>query len=134
MFRNLKVPLIQLPFVITIFVSLRQMANLPIPSFRDAGLFWFTDISAADPFYILPITTSVLFWLSLELGSEGVASSALAGGKGKWMARIIPCAMFPFMMMFPSSLCWYWMSSTAFGLAQVNKFLLKWDTCHFIFN
>lgn len=115
------VPLIQMPFVVTIFVGLRQMANLPVPSFKDAGFLWFADLTIADPFYILPVATSALFWLSLEFGSEGMASSALPGNRGKMLARIVPLAMFPFMVMFPAALCWYWASSSALGLAQVRN-------------
>ncbi len=33
------------------------------------GLFWFTDLTAADPSYALPIITFSMFLLAIELGS-----------------------------------------------------------------
>ena len=33
------------------------------------GLFWFTDLTAADPSYALPIITFSVFLLAIELGS-----------------------------------------------------------------
>lgn len=50
-----------LPF----FWSLRSMANLPVESMKHGGIFWFTDLTNPDQFYILPITTSATLGLML---------------------------------------------------------------------
>ena len=42
---------------------------LQIPSMTTGGLFWFTDLTAADPSYALPIITFSMFLLAIELGS-----------------------------------------------------------------
>ncbi len=43
------------------------MANLPVDSMREGGLFWFTDLTMADPYFLLPILTSVTMWITLEV-------------------------------------------------------------------
>jgi YidC/Oxa1 family membrane protein insertase len=41
------------------------MCNLPVESFTTGGALWFTDLTIADPTYILPIlsTTSILIMI-----------------------------------------------------------------------
>ena len=43
------------------------MANLPVESLKTGGLWWFTDLTACDPFYILPIVTSATLLLTFEV-------------------------------------------------------------------
>lgn len=43
------------------------MANLPVESMRDGGLWWFSDLTVPDPFYLLPLITSGTLWLTLEV-------------------------------------------------------------------
>ena len=33
------------------------------------GALWFTDLTIADPYYLLPITASAIFLLTVELGA-----------------------------------------------------------------
>ncbi|XP_067870250.1 mitochondrial inner membrane protein OXA1L isoform X2 [Heterodontus francisci] len=64
--RGFLVPLIQAPIFISFFVALRQMAYLPVPSLQTGGLWWFTDLTASDPFYLLPIIVTSSMWGILE--------------------------------------------------------------------
>lgn len=45
----------QIPFGYGTFIVLNNMAKIPVPSLETGGILWFTDLSVADPFYILPI-------------------------------------------------------------------------------
>lgn len=58
--RPLMLPLIQMPIFLTFFSIVRGLANLPLPQLKEGGLGWVTDLTAADPYYILP-ATSLLF-------------------------------------------------------------------------
>lgn len=58
--RMIKAPLIQAPVFITVFYALRRLADVPIPGFLDGGLGWVTDLTASDPYFVLPVL-SVLF-------------------------------------------------------------------------
>lgn len=72
-------PFAQAPVFITFFLTLRRMANYPVESLKTGGILWFTDLSIADPLYILPVLTSATLWLTLEMsfksGNEDIFAS-----------------------------------------------------------
>lgn len=45
--------------MISTFLGIRKMCKLPVESMKEGGTLWFSDLTIADPFYILP-TLSVL--------------------------------------------------------------------------
>lgn len=56
-----------MPLFVSFFMGLRGMANVPVDSMRTGGLFWFTDLTLPDPYYLLPILTSATMWLTIEV-------------------------------------------------------------------
>ncbi|XP_064341883.1 mitochondrial inner membrane protein OXA1L isoform X2 [Camelus dromedarius] len=118
LFRPLILPLTQAPIFISFFIALREMANLPVPSLQTGGLWWFQDLTLSDPTYILPLVVTATMWGVLELGAEtGVQSSDL-----QWMRnflRLMPLAVLPITIHFPSAVFMYWLSSNMFSLGQV---------------
>jgi YidC/Oxa1 family membrane protein insertase len=52
---SMALPLAQAPFMIFTFVGIRGMCKLPVESMKEGGILWFTDLTAVDPFYILPV-------------------------------------------------------------------------------
>lgn len=98
--KSLILPLIQAPIMISFYLALRDMANLPVPQFQDGGLAWFTDLTIADPTYVLPVASSLGFLAIMELGSEagGVAQPKAM----KNVMRVMAVAMVPLTMNFPS--------------------------------
>ncbi|XP_030043801.1 mitochondrial inner membrane protein OXA1L isoform X2 [Microcaecilia unicolor] len=117
--RGFLVPLVQAPIFISFFVALRKMAYLPVPSMQSGGLWWFTDLTVADPYFILPLTVTCTMWAILELGAEsGVDNPNLR--VMKTVFRIMPLAILPFTINFPTAIFTYWMTSNLFSLAQVG--------------
>ena len=51
-----------------VFWRLRP-GDLQVPSLTVGGALWFTDLTIADPYYLLPITASAIFLLTVELGA-----------------------------------------------------------------
>jgi YidC/Oxa1 family membrane protein insertase len=49
----------QAPIFISFFLAVRKMGDLPVPGFESGGMYWFHDLSLADPYYILPIVSSM---------------------------------------------------------------------------
>jgi len=43
------------------------MANLPVDSMKEGGLWWFMDLTVADPYCLLPLLTSVTLWITMEV-------------------------------------------------------------------
>ena len=47
-----------MPFMLSTFFAIRGMAKLPVESFQTGGALWFTDLTIADPFFLLPVLAS----------------------------------------------------------------------------
>lgn len=116
--RGFLVPLIQAPIFISFFIALRKMAYLPVPSLQTGGVLWFLDLTAADPFYILPLAVTGTMFFILELGAEsGVDNPNLKAMKTVF--RIMPFVILPLTINFPTAVFTYWLTSNVFSLAQV---------------
>ncbi|KAI4808258.1 hypothetical protein KUCAC02_000322 [Chaenocephalus aceratus] len=116
--RGFIVPLIQAPVFISFFIALRKMSELPVPSMQSGGLLWFPDLTAADPFYILPVIVTGTMFFILEFGAEsGVENPQLR--HLKTVFRIMPFVVLPFTISFPTAVFTYWLTSNCFSLGQV---------------
>ncbi|XP_063756781.1 mitochondrial inner membrane protein OXA1L-like [Eleginops maclovinus] len=116
--RGFLVPLVQAPVFISFFIALRKMAELPVPSMQTGGLLWFPDLTAADPFYILPVVVTGTMFFILEFGAEsGVENPQLR--HLKTVFRIMPFVVLPFTISFPTAVFTYWLTSNCFSLGQV---------------
>lgn len=63
----LGVSLVPLPFFMATFFAIRNIANQPIASLLDEGALWFTNLTIADPYYILPAVSTITLLLSMEV-------------------------------------------------------------------
>ncbi|XP_020552131.1 mitochondrial inner membrane protein OXA1-like isoform X3 [Sesamum indicum] len=64
-FTPLKGILISGPIFCSFFFAVRNMA-VNVPSFKEGGTLWFTDLTTPDSMYILPILTALTFWITVE--------------------------------------------------------------------
>lgn len=98
--KTMMLPLIQAPVMISFFIALRDMADLPVPQFKEGGILWFTDLTVSDPTYALPVASSLGFLAIMELGSEigGVTQPKMM----KIVMRVMAVAMIPLTMNFPA--------------------------------
>ncbi|XP_069575075.1 mitochondrial inner membrane protein OXA1L isoform X2 [Brachyistius frenatus] len=116
--RGFLIPVVQAPVFISFFIALRKMAYLPVPSLQTGGTLWFTDLTAADPFYILPLAVTGTMFFILELGAEsGIDNPNLR--TMKTVMRIMPLIILPLTINFPTAVFTYWMTSNLFSLGQV---------------
>lgn len=76
------------------------MTNLPVDSMRQGGLWWFTDLTVTDPYFILPIMTSATLAITLKLGIDGPKLETM--GMMKYVIQAIPIIILPFTINFPS--------------------------------
>ncbi|XP_039997340.1 mitochondrial inner membrane protein OXA1L [Xiphias gladius] len=116
--RGFLVPLVQAPIFVSFFIALRKMAYLPVPSMQTGGMLWFPDLTAADPFYILPLAVTGTMFFILELGAEsGIDNPNLRAMKTVF--RIMPLVILPLTINFPTAVFTYWLTSNCFSLGQV---------------
>jgi YidC/Oxa1 family membrane protein insertase len=66
---SILLPAAQAPFFISAFLAIRGMSKFPVESFTTGGALWFTDLTLADPYYILPVlaTGSILVMVYVSL-------------------------------------------------------------------
>uniref|UniRef100_A0A8D8QTV7 Mitochondrial inner membrane protein OXA1L n=1 Tax=Cacopsylla melanoneura TaxID=428564 RepID=A0A8D8QTV7_9HEMI len=117
--KNMLVPFLQMPVFISFFMGLRGMANVPVDSMREQGLWWFMDLTLPDQYYLLPIFTSATLYLTLHLGAEGAAMAGPAAKYTKYIVRGIPLVIFPFTLNFPGAILMYWSTTNFLSLIQV---------------
>ena len=113
-------PLAQLPVFMSMFFGLRRAAeSFPVET-ATGGMLWFPDLSVADPTYALPLLTSGLFLVMIEVGADGMNASANKE-QAKTMKNVMRgmgVLMVPFTYHFPASVFCYWVSANAFSLGQ----------------
>jgi len=61
------VPLVQVFLGFGTFRLFRGMSALPVPGFETGGFLWLKDLTAADPYYILPVATAGAFYLVMRV-------------------------------------------------------------------
>lgn len=93
--RAFAMPFVQLPLFISFFFGLQEM-QIFFPAYEYGGAFWFQNLVAADPYYILPITNSLTFLAMVEMGADGIQTSQQ--NTFRWAMRgfalvIIPATM-----------------------------------------
>ena len=102
--------LLQIPIFFALFTALRNSWALHGADF----IFWISDLSSKDPYYVLPITMGAIMLLQ-----QHVTPQTAGGDKGqmavmKWMPVI-----FTFMFLtFPAGLVLYWLINSVSSFAQ----------------
>ncbi len=101
--------LLQLPIFFALFTALRNSWNLHGAHFA----FWIKDLSAKDPYYVLPILMGALMFLQQHLNPQ-TGGDPTQNKIMKWMP-----VLFTFMFLsFPSGLVIYWIINSLFSLGQ----------------
>ncbi|RCI03318.1 Mitochondrial inner membrane protein oxa1l, partial [Rhizopus stolonifer] len=116
--KSLGLPLVQMPVMISFFMAIRSMADVPVPGLSNEGILWFTDLSAKDPYYILPAISAAGMMAVLEAGTETGAANPQSKGM-KNVFRGLSLAVVPFTAWMPSGVFVYWITSNAFSIAQI---------------
>lgn len=128
-FQSLLLPFVQMPVFISVFLALRDMANLPVESLKQGGIWWFTDLTVPDPYYVLPIVTSVTVFITFKLTTD---LSMQQHSLMRFMPVFFPIIVFPFMIGFPAALPCYWTTTNFFTLIQAS--ILRTNAAQTYFN
>lgn len=118
--KNIMVPLAQAPLFVSFFMGLRGMANCPVESLTTGGMWWFTDLTVPDQYFLLPLLTSATMWATIELGVDGGRLDAQNMQMMRYFLRALPLVMIPFTINFPGAILCYWVSSNFISLVQVG--------------
>ncbi len=105
--------LLQLPIFIGLYRMLQYNVNLRGAPF----IFWITDLSSHDPYYILPVLMGIIMFAQ-QYYTMSAGASGGAMGQQKTMAYVMPVVFVFMFMTFPVGLVLYWMTNSAATLAQ----------------
>ncbi|KAJ2641676.1 hypothetical protein GGF44_002013 [Coemansia sp. RSA 1694] len=110
-----------LPFMIFMFLGLKNLATLPFTGMSTGGLWWFTNLAAADPTFILPIASGLGMIGMMEVQSRLTTAIPMAK-EMKWAMRAGGLFMVYFVSDLPTGIFVFWMVNNLFSLGQILLF------------
>jgi YidC/Oxa1 family membrane protein insertase len=96
------------------------MANYPVESMKTGGLYWFADLTVADPYYVLPILTSLTLFLQFKIGAEYGTKMDQMKPAMKAFMTLFPCLLLAFTHSFPAGLTLYWCATNIISVLQAR--------------
>ncbi|GAA5985001.1 hypothetical protein JCM11641_000815 [Rhodosporidiobolus odoratus] len=117
--KNLVFPIAQAAVFTCMFFALKGLAGAGLPSMATEGFGWVTDLTAKDPYWILPVTSTALTLATLELGVDTSTQVQTSTTKNmKAIFRVILVCALPFIAYFPAALLLYWTTNNTLSLLQ----------------
>lgn len=118
-------PFTQIPIFYGFYKNLFGMAELKVPGLVEGGNWWFSDLTCADPYYILPLVSSLSMGLQIWLGGEAGATMQSQRMK-QGMVIALPIVSFTFVHAWPAALTLYFFANSIFGLFQATTLRNAW--------
>ncbi|KAM6346071.1 cytochrome c oxidase assembly protein COX18, mitochondrial [Podargus strigoides] len=128
---------VQLPMWVCVSLALRNCSVGATDSevqeqFSAGGALWFTDLTAPDSTWILPVSLGLINLLIVEI----FASQNIQVSKFQKLAtnffRVVSVVMIPVAATVPSSMALYWLSSSIMGLSHnllLRSPTFRWLCC-----
>lgn len=110
--------LLQMP----IFFALYQTLSTSIELYHAPFVLWWHDLSSPDPYYVLPILLGALMFVQQKLTPVQMDPT-----QAKVMLYAMPLMMTFFMLLLPTGLCLYMVTSSAVGITQQRYMYWKMD-------
>lgn len=101
--------LLQMPVFFALYTSLSTNVEL----FNQPFALWWRDLSAPDPYFVLPLMLVALMHLQ-----QRMTPAAMDPQQQKIMMIVMPLMMGFFMLFLPSGLCLYMMTNSVLGIGQ----------------
>ena len=100
--------LVQMPVFIALYWVLLESVELRQAPF----IFWLTDLSVRDPFFVLPLIMGATMFLQTSL------SPAPADPMQAKVMKLMPIMMTVLFLWFPAGLVLYWITNGGLGILQ----------------
>ena len=110
--------LLQMP----IFFALYQTLSTSIELYHAPFVLWWADLSSPDPYYVLPVVLGALMFVQQKL-----TPVQMDAAQAKVMLYAMPLMMTFFMLLLPTGLCLYMVTSSAVGITQQRYMYWKMD-------
>ncbi|MGJ8682862.1 membrane protein insertase YidC [Paraglaciecola sp.] len=103
--------LLQMPIFLALYWVLLESVEIRHADF----IFWITDLSSKDPFFVLPVLTGVSMYLLQKL-----QPMTMTDPMQQKIMQFMPVAMSLFFFIFPAGLVLYWLISNIITLIQAK--------------
>jgi YidC/Oxa1 family membrane protein insertase len=101
--------LLQLP----IWFALYQSLSTNVELYHAPFVLWWQDLSAPDPYYVLPLVLGGLTYLQ-----QRITPNTMDPVQAKIMLYMMPIMITVFMLFLPAGLCVYMVTSSTLGILQ----------------
>ncbi|WFD31068.1 hypothetical protein MSPP1_002099 [Malassezia sp. CBS 17886] len=121
-FRSLLLPVVQMPIFLSFFFALDGLAKAKLPALTTGGFAWISDLTVADPYYVLPITSSLMTLLVLETGAETGTTGMNQTPQARMVKNVLRAVTVLaawFVSGFPAAVLLYWTTTNTFSLVQL---------------
>jgi len=133
---SIMAPLASMPIFMSMFFAMRN-APEHFPELLSTGrMLWFPDLTAADPYCIMPVLSALTFLGMTEVGKEQMMANDPAKGRVMVNAfRALAIVMVPMTMKFNSGIFVYWTVNNSWSFMQtlllkqpsVKQYFGIWD-------
>ena len=100
---------VQMPILIGIYHAIMRTPQLQ----EHANFLWF-DLSAADPYYILPVVAGITTFIQQKISMVGMDNNPQMA----MMLWLMPIMIIVFAVSFPAALALYWVVGNIFSIVQ----------------
>ncbi|KAJ3538841.1 hypothetical protein NMY22_g5000 [Coprinellus aureogranulatus] len=112
----------QLPITIGLFFALKRICTHPVEQLKDGGVgswFWANDLTAMDPYYILPAIFTAMINLQITVGGRDIdTSGSPMSGHIMNVFRVLSLVGVFFMSSFPAGLFLGLITTSTMTIAQ----------------
>ncbi|KAG8952149.1 Mitochondrial inner membrane protein oxa1 [Tulasnella sp. 424] len=113
--------LVQVPVALGMFFGIKWMCNLPLESMKTGGIAWFTDLTAADPTYVLPAVSTAAIIAMLRLSSADTPKTPETAHMSNGFT-LLSLIGFPFLANLPAGVMIYFIANGALQALQAAIF------------
>ena len=99
--KNFYPMLMQAPFFLSMFIGLRGLAKLPVPSMESESFLWMSDLTLRDPYLLTPVFITCTMYLQFYLAADG-ANLQQMGPIAKGLMKVLPIGLFFIVFKFPA--------------------------------
>ncbi|XP_073270373.1 mitochondrial inner membrane protein OXA1-like [Primulina huaijiensis] len=99
------------------FLPLIRKLTENVPSFKEGGALWFTDLTTPDSLFILPVLTALTFWITVEFNAQEGLEGNPTANTIKNVSKVFVVLTIPLTASFPKAIFCYWITSNLFSLA-----------------
>lgn len=110
--------LLQMPVWFALYRSLSTNIEL----YKAPFVLWWTDLSAPDPYFVLPVLTAVLMHLQQRL-----TPSTMDPAQAKIFMYLMPLVFGAFLLFLPAGLCLYIVTNSTLTILQQRRIYAKLD-------